>query len=49
MIEVFLIAVFVVSNTLVFRLGFKLGIKTEQKARLNRLNSIKKLMNNLNK
>jgi hypothetical protein len=46
MIEIFFTAVFAITNTLMFRQGFKSGIKTEQQARLRRLNNLRKLMNN---
>jgi hypothetical protein len=46
MIEyIFLIFVYVLSNTIMFKIGFKYGIKTEQQARLRRLATIKKLLN----
>jgi hypothetical protein len=46
MIEVIFTAVFAISNILMFRKGFKLGLKKEQQARLRRLNTLKKLINN---
>jgi basic membrane lipoprotein Med (substrate-binding protein (PBP1-ABC) superfamily) len=46
MIEIIFTAVFAISNILMFRKGFKLGIKKEQQARLRRLNTLKKLINN---
>jgi basic membrane lipoprotein Med (substrate-binding protein (PBP1-ABC) superfamily) len=46
MTQVIFIAVFAISNILMFRKGFKLGIKKEQQARLRRLNTLKKLINN---
>lgn len=36
---------FIISNLLMFKFGFRYGIKTEQKARLRRLNTLKKLLN----
>jgi hypothetical protein len=33
------------SNLLMFKFGYTYGIKTEQRARLRRLNSLKKLLN----
>ena len=35
----------IVSNLAMFRIGFRYGIKTEQRARLRRLNTLKKLLN----
>jgi hypothetical protein len=35
----------IVSNLLMFKFGYTYGIKTEQRARLRRLNSLKKLLN----
>jgi hypothetical protein len=46
MIEIIFTAVFAISNILMFRKGFKLGIKKEQQARLLRLNTLRKLINN---
>jgi hypothetical protein len=46
MIEVIFTAVFAISNILMFRKGYKSGIKTEQQARLRRLNTLKRLINN---
>jgi hypothetical protein len=46
MIEIIFTAVFAISNILMFRKGFKLGIKKEQQARLFRLNTLRKLINN---
>ena len=46
MIEyIFLVFIYVLSNTIMFKIGFKYGIKTEQQARLRRLNHLKKLLN----
>ncbi len=46
MIEyIFFLVVYVLSNTIMFRIGFNYGIKTEQQARLRRLATIKKLLN----
>jgi len=42
---IFLIFLYVLSNTIMFKIGFKYGIKTEQQARLRRLNHLKKLLN----
>jgi hypothetical protein len=33
------------SNLLMFKIGYRYGIKTEQRARLRRLNTLKKLLN----
>jgi hypothetical protein len=46
MIEIISVSVFAISNALMFRKGFKLGIKKEQQARLRRLNQLKRLINN---
>jgi hypothetical protein len=46
MIEVIFTALFVLSNIVTFRKGFKLGLKKEQQARLRRLNTLKRLLNN---
>jgi hypothetical protein len=46
MIGITFIAVFAISNILMFRKGFKLGLKKEQQARLRRLNTLKRLINN---
>jgi hypothetical protein len=35
----------IVSNITMFKIGFTYGIKTEQRARLRRLNTLKKLLN----
>jgi uncharacterized BrkB/YihY/UPF0761 family membrane protein len=46
MIEyIFLIFVYVLSNIIIFKIGFNYGIKTEQQARLRRLSTLKKLLN----
>jgi len=46
MIEyIFFLVVYVLSNTIMFKIGFNYGIKTEQQARLRRLATIKKLLN----
>jgi hypothetical protein len=46
MIEyIFLGFVYVLSNTIMFKIGFKYGIKTEQQARLRRINKVKRLLN----
>jgi hypothetical protein len=46
MIEyIFLVFVYVLSNTIMFKIGFKYGIKTEQQARLRRINKVKRLLN----
>jgi hypothetical protein len=37
--------VYVLSNTIMFKIGFKFGIKTEQQARLRRLATLHKLLN----
>jgi len=42
---IFLIIGYVLSNTIMFKIGFRYGIKTEQKARLHRLKILKKLIN----
>ena len=46
MIEIIYIAVFAVSNILIFRKGYRFGIKKEQQARLKRLNQLKRLVTN---
>ena len=46
MIEIIFAALFVLTNILTFRKGFKLGLKKEQQARLRRLNTLKRLINN---
>ena len=46
MIEyIFFIIAYVLSNTIMFKIGFKYGIKTEREARLRRLATLKKLLN----
>jgi len=46
MIEyIFFLVAYVLSNIIIFKIGFKYGIKTEQQARLRRLATIKKLLN----
>lgn len=42
---IFLIMVYVLSNTLMFKIGFRYGIKKEQQARLRRIGALKKLLN----
>ena len=42
---IFLIIVYVLSNTIMFKIGFRYGIKTEQQARLRRIGALKKLLN----
>jgi hypothetical protein len=42
---IFLIFLYVLSNTLMFKIGFRYGIKTEQQLRIRRLNLLKKLLN----
>jgi hypothetical protein len=42
---IFLIFLYVLSNTIMFKIGFRYGIKTEQQARIRRLNLLKKLLN----
>jgi len=46
MIEIVFTTAFTISNILMFRYGFKLGIKKEQQARLRRLNTLKRLISN---
>jgi hypothetical protein len=46
MTEIIFISVFAISNILMFRKGYKSGIKTEQQARFRRLNTLRKLINN---
>jgi len=46
MTEIIFISVFAISNILMFRKGYKSGIKTEQQARLRRLNTLKRLITN---
>jgi hypothetical protein len=46
MIEIIFTAVFAISNILMFRKGYRFGIKKEQQARLQRLNQLKRLINN---
>jgi hypothetical protein len=41
---IFLIIGYVLSNTIMFKIGFRYGIKTEQQARLRRINTLKKLL-----
>jgi hypothetical protein len=36
---------YIVSNLLMFKFGYRYGIKTEQKARLRRLSALKKILN----
>jgi len=45
MIEyIFLIFFYVLSNTLIFKIGFRYGIKTEQQLRIRRVKLLKKLL-----
>ena len=46
-IIIFLVTVvsIAVSNIMMFKIGFTYGIKTEQQARLRRVNALKKLLN----
>ena len=41
---IFFAIAYVLSNMIMFKIGFTYGIKTEQKARLRRLNLLKKLL-----
>ena len=42
---IFLIIVYVLSNTLMFKIGFRYGVRQEQKARLRRINALAKILN----
>jgi hypothetical protein len=42
---IFFAIAYVLSNMIMFKIGFDYGIKTEQKARLHRLKILKKLIN----
>jgi hypothetical protein len=42
---IFLIIVYVLSNTIMFKIGFKYGRRREQQARLRRINTLAKLLN----
>jgi hypothetical protein len=42
---IFFAIAYVLSNMIMFNIGFNYGIKTEQKARLRRLKILKKLIN----
>jgi hypothetical protein len=37
--------VYIISNLLMFKFGYRYGIKTEQRARLRRLGALKKILN----
>jgi hypothetical protein len=41
---IFFIITYVLSNTFMFKIGFKYGVRQEQKARLRRINTLKKLL-----
>jgi hypothetical protein len=41
---IFLIIGYVLSNTFMFKIGFRYGIKKEQQARLRRISTLKKLL-----
>jgi hypothetical protein len=46
MIEVIVFSVAIaIENLIVWRMAYSLGIKTEQRARLRRLNALRKLLN----
>jgi len=42
---IFLIIVYVLSNTIMFKIGFRYGVVREQQARLRRISTLKKLIN----
>jgi len=42
---IFLIIIYVLSNTIMFKIGFKYGRRKEQQARLRRINALAKLLN----
>jgi hypothetical protein len=42
---IFLIIVYVLSNTIMFKIGFRYGVKQERQARLRRINTLAKLLN----
>ena len=42
---IFFVIAYVLSNMIMFKIGFNYGIKTEQQARLRRLSTLKKLLN----
>lgn len=42
---IFLIIVYVLSNTIMFKIGFRYGVRQEQRARLRRINTLAKLLN----
>jgi hypothetical protein len=45
MIEyIFFLVVYVLSNTIMFKIGFRYGIKTEQQLRIRRVKLLKKLL-----
>jgi hypothetical protein len=45
MIEyIFFLIAYVLSNVIMFKIGFKYGIKTEKELRIRRLNLLKKLL-----
>jgi hypothetical protein len=44
MFEVLVIVVLVSTNAIMFNIGFRYGIKTEQQARLRRVNQLKRLL-----
>jgi hypothetical protein len=41
---IFFAIAYVLSNMIMFKIGFTYGIKTEQKARLRRISTLKKLL-----
>jgi hypothetical protein len=45
MTKIIYLFTFIVSNITSIFFGFRLGIKTEQRARLRRLNALKKILN----
>jgi hypothetical protein len=42
---IFLIITYVLSNTIMFKIGFRYGVVKEQQARLRRIGTLKKLLN----
>ena len=44
MIELSIIILFAIEQAVLFNVAYRLGIKTEQQARLRRINALKKLL-----